>query len=587
MRGFSVERGHCADAEGFTTWRGRRIRIRPDVTASRAVAALAHQVGHVLLHGEIARLERSGSVPCTGVHQVEADSVAYLAIGYADAGAAQVDFPDVARWAGSDPRARPGQAVEDVTARVVAAAAVVIERMNAASGTPAQPAPGGVTDRRGLPDQRTGRLVSLDEVRMACEAAVVFFRDRVPRSWVPGYLARRGMDAAIQQQWQAGYAPAQWDALTRHLRAAGHSDVVIEAAGLASRSQHGGLIDVFRDRFMLPIRSEDGAVVAFIGRATDRAVGPGNPKYLNSPATVLYSKGDVLFGLFEARATLRAGARPVLIEGPVDAMAVTAAGGGRFAAAATLGTALTARHVAALDRAADLRVAGVMTGFDPDRAGVHASARAYHLLVPVTEQLAALDFPAGRDPANIFEVSGATGLGRILAEPRHSRPLADLVVDDRLADLTSWDGYDRLATIEGQYLALREAARLIAGMPPAHVGHQVARLAARLGVPERAVTEAVIDAVSSVPASAEAGQGRTSIPWPPDGDRATGGPGGRPFRAQARAGDREAGALPAIQPHVTRGRKDPRGAASIGGRGVPCVASPLRDCRPTAFIYPG
>jgi hypothetical protein len=171
--------------------------------------------------------------------------------------------------------------------------------------------------------------------------------------------------------------------------------------------------------------------------------------------------------------------------------------------------------------------------------------RAYRLLVPVTEQLAALDWPEDRDPARIFEVSGAAGLGRLLAEPGRNRPLADLVVDDRIADMaTSWDGYDRLATAEGHYLALRETARLIAAMPPAYVGRQVRRQAARLGVAERAVTEAVTDAVSSVPASAGAGQGRACTPLPTAGDKVAGRTGGRPFRAQVRADDREAGRYP-------------------------------------------
>jgi DNA primase len=291
QQGFTVERGHCADAEGFSTWRDRRIRIRPDATSARAVAALAHQLGHVLLHGEVARLERSGTVPCSGIRKIEADSVAWLVSAHLGMGEPWPGFPPVASWAGSDPRARPAATVDDVTARVLAAAAAVGEFLDSAdvAGAHAAVARGGGREQL---DQRTGMLVSVADVAQANEAAAGFFRQHVAASWVPDYLAGRGLSPAVQRQWGAGYASAAWDALTRHLRAAGYSDTVIEAAGLAYRSQTGTLIDFFGgplgNRVMLPIRSPDGTIIAFIGRAADRAVRSGSAtKYLNSPATVL------------------------------------------------------------------------------------------------------------------------------------------------------------------------------------------------------------------------------------------------------------------------------------------------------------
>ena len=180
----------------------------------------------------------------------------------------------------------------------------------------------------------------------------------MPGSWVPGYLASRGLSAAVQDPWLAGYAPAAWDALTSHLRAAGYSDMVIEASGLARRSRRGTLIDTFRDRAMLPIRSADGTIIAFIGRAAEHA-DPGVPKYLNSPSTALYNKSEVLFGLWEARDALASGARPVIVEGPLDAIAVTTAGHGRYVGVAPCGTNFTAHQAAALAQAADLRTSGV------------------------------------------------------------------------------------------------------------------------------------------------------------------------------------------------------------------------------------
>ena len=252
--------------------------------------------------------------------------------------------------------------------------------------------------------------------------AARFFRYRLPGSWVPGYLQARGFGPAIQDRWQAGYAPAGWNALTRHLRAMGWADEVIEQAGLARRSRRGNLFDVFRDRAMFPVTAPDGTIAGFIGRASDYA--PADvPKYLNSPRTCLYNKSALLFGLWEAREPLAAGATPVIVEGPLDAIAVTAAGQGRFAGVAPCGTALTARHLAALAGAADLRSAGVLVAFDSDPAGQRAAVRAYHLLCPLTEKTAAAGFQPGQDPARVHADRGPRALYETLAE--HTHPLAD------------------------------------------------------------------------------------------------------------------------------------------------------------------
>jgi len=111
-----------------------------------------------------------------------------------------------------------------------------------------------------------------------------FYVGHLKRSWVPGYLAARGLHPALAAQWHIGYAPAGWTALISHLRNLGHDDALIEAAGLARRSSRGTLIDHFRDRVMLAVRDEHGMVAGFIGRARPEA-GPAVPKYLNSPET--------------------------------------------------------------------------------------------------------------------------------------------------------------------------------------------------------------------------------------------------------------------------------------------------------------
>ena len=321
------------------------------------------------------------------------------------------------------------------------------------------------------------------------EIALRFFRNQLADSWVPHYLERRGFGPAIQQRWQAGYAPAEWDGLTRYLRSLGLPDPLIKAAGLARRSGRGTLIDTFRDRAMLPIRSADGTVAAFIGRAPEGA-GPGVPKYVNSPRTCLYDKGDVLFGLWEARQVIAAGARPVIVEGPFDAIAVTTACAGRYAGIAPCGTALTAEQVRTLSQVADIGSTGVLAAFDPDSAGRRAAIRAYHLLTPYCDEVTAVILPPGQDPAQVFSERGPGALAAIL---NRTHPLADLVTDTEVDRWSRWLGF-----AEGQINALRATAPVIAAMPPAHVARQVARLAHRLGLDYAIVTEAVTEALPQV-----------------------------------------------------------------------------------------
>lgn len=321
--------------------------------------------------------------------------------------------------------------------------------------------------------------------------ATRFYCDRLPGSWVPGYLRARGFHSEVQQRWHIGYAPAAWDALTRHLRTRGCPDVLIEAAGLARRTQSGRLRDLFRDRVMLPIRSPSGTVLGFIGRAVPGAP-PQVPKYLNSPRNCLYDKSATLFGLWEGRAALRQGGQPVIVEGPFDAIAVTTAGQAHHVGVAPCGIALTGQHADTLDRLADLTSAGTTVAFDPDPAGRRAAVRAYHLLSPLTEKLIVAALPDGQDPAQLLAERGPTALAQFLSTA--TQPLTDLVVDDDVRRWARW-----LDHPEGQIHALRSAAPLVAGMPAAQITRQVARLAHHLQLDYGLVTQAITDVLATVP----------------------------------------------------------------------------------------
>ena len=298
--GFTVERANCADAEGFTTWRNRRIRISPDAAPVQAVTALAHQLGHVLLHGQIARLEPSGTVPCTGIRKIEADSVAYLT-----ARASGIDTPrsrSRTSPAGPEPTRAP---IPPQPSRPIPPNPRRRRPHHRTawteSGVTARTAPRSRT-HCGYRDRRSNRRVTAEpktNSSVSTTAPRGSSAARCPAAGSPATWPSAASGPAVRSSWQAGYAPAGWDALTRHLRAAGYPDTLIEAAGLARRSRHGTLIDTFRDRAMLPIRVADGTIIAFIGRAR-RSRRPGVPKYLNSPATALYDKSEILFGLWEA-----------------------------------------------------------------------------------------------------------------------------------------------------------------------------------------------------------------------------------------------------------------------------------------------
>ena len=300
------------------------------------------------------------------------------------------------------------------------------------------------------------------------------------------HLQERRIPLPVLEQYGIGYAPPGWTTLTEHLRRLGYTDRELLAAGVASRTARGGLIDRFRDRVMFPVPERSGQVIAFIGR-TLAAVTDRNPKYLNSPETPLYRKSEVLYGLPQATAQLAAGARPVLVEGLWDAIAVNYAGAGRYVGVTGSGTALTREHVAAL-RAATTR--DPIAAFDADAGGRNATLRAFPLLREAGYWPRAATFPDGHDPASLLRDRGPVALNEVLYAAA-ARPLADLVVDERLDKFE-----DRLQFDETRLLAARSAAFVIADLPAEHVGRQVARIAGALDLDTAEVTAYVAEAVT-------------------------------------------------------------------------------------------
>jgi DNA primase len=353
----------------------------------------------------------------------------------------------------------------------------------------------------------SARLAAVPAERLlhAHELAVAFYVARL-RTGPDGQQARtilsaRGMDVATADRTRLGYAPRAWTRLVDQLRTAGLTDPELLASGLAMTTSRSTLVDRFRDRIIFPVTDQAGRTVALLGRAvndtaTDRH---GQPvaKYLNSPESSLYRKGELLYGLGSSRAALAGGARPVLVEGPMDVLAVGLAdergrtGGPGFVGIAPCGTALTAAQVGVLDRAAGgLAANGVVVAFDGDDAGRRAAVRAYDLLRQTGAWPHALDLPAGQDPAGVLQLHGPAGLHAALLSAA-GRPLADLVIDERIDRYT-----DQLRWPEGQLAAGRAAAKAVVTLPPEQIPRQVVRLVARLHLPAAEVTGMLVDALT-------------------------------------------------------------------------------------------
>jgi DNA primase len=540
--GFAVEREHGCPDDGATMWTARRIRVRPGLSGQAAAWALAHQLGHVLLHNVAGYPPGATTSGCAGVRRAEADSVAFIICARHGINPGHA-LSHPAAWAGTDPRAQPGAVILATGERITAAAAHVTRHLDRIlRGKDPGPAPTARQDAalsRGAADSQPEAEASRAEARNMQPAAAgqlpepsestrrvladagSFYVGQLAGRWAAAYLRARGISDAAAQDWGIGYAPASWTALTDHLRGLGHDDDAIQAAGLARRSSRGTLIDHFRDRIMLPIHDEHGALAGFIGRAHPDA-GPDAPKYLNSPETAAYRKGELLFGLRQARPCLAQGATPVIVEGPFDAIAVTIADPGRHAGLAPCGTALTSRQATLLCRAADLPRTGILVAFDPDAAGRKAAIRAHGIVLPFTGKLQSV-LLASKDPAEILQRDGPEALRAILRD--QIQPLSALVID---ASIETWGR--RLRDLDGPLLAMRSTATLIAGLLPlqmvddllrpvaspeltqiarglpADIAYQIMRTADRLGFEASDVLAEVVKAVSQAARSPKAGR---------------------------------------------------------------------------------
>ncbi|MEN7342763.1 MAG: DNA primase [Pseudomonadota bacterium] len=293
---------------------------------------------------------------------------------------------------------------------------------------------------------RDGRIDHLFEVME--RVATVYTKALKDHPPAIEYLQRRGIDGNTARDFRIGYAPDAWDTVLKAMPDSQNSVELLMAAGLIIERDSGGHYDRFRDRIMFPIRDARGRIVGFGGRVLDK----GEPKYLNSPETVLFHKGRELYGLYEVRQKLRDIPRLVVVEGYMDVVGL-ARYGVRFAVA-TLGTATTGDHIERLFRLTDQ----VVFSFDGDRAGRKAAWRALENALPKLTDGRELRFafmPDGQDPDSLVASQGVKAFEQCLDE---SLPLSDFVIGELTAQVEA-------DTAEGRAKVAAMAKPLLAKMP--------------------------------------------------------------------------------------------------------------------------
>ena len=320
-------------------------------------------------------------------------------------------------------------------------------------------------------EERTANDVARQQQTLALSevmsAAADWYRQQLkvaPRA--VEYLKGRGLTGEIAKRYALGYAPDGWQGLEAVFGSYANDEVakILLEGGLliqseqADHSQAARRYDRFRDRIMFPIRNPKGQTIGFGGRILDQ----GEPKYLNSPETPLFSKGNTLYGLFEARQAIRAQEYVLVCEGYMDVVALAQLGFPN--AVATLGTACTANHVRMLLRQTDR----IVFSFDGDSAGQRAAQRALEACLPLMsddKEIRFLFLPTEHDPDSYVRAYGAPAFEKAVKEA--------MSISSFFFKIASQD--HELTTPEGRAQTHHAAKPLLLSMPPIALRTQILR----------------------------------------------------------------------------------------------------------------
>jgi DNA primase len=319
-------------------------------------------------------------------------------------------------------------------------------------------------------EERTANDVARQQQAMALSevmsSAADWYRQQLKGSTrAVEYLKGRGLTGEIAKRYALGYAPDGWQGLEAVFGPYTNDEVaktLVEGGLVIQGEQSEGApakrYDRFRDRVMFPIRNPKGQTIGFGGRILDQ----GEPKYLNSPETPLFSKGNTLYGLFEARQAIRAQEYVLVCEGYMDVVALAQLGFPN--AVATLGTACTANHVRMLLRQTDK----VVFSFDGDSAGQRAAQRALEACLPLMsddKEIRFLFLPTEHDPDSYVRAYGAPAFEKVIKEA--------MSISSFFFKIVSED--HELTTPEGRAHTHHAAKPLLLSMPPIALRTQILR----------------------------------------------------------------------------------------------------------------
>ena len=357
----------------------------------------------------------------------------------------------------------------------------------------------------------SGPSVNRSRLVAANALAATFFQEQLNTSPDAAHgrdlLTKRGFDKSACETFGVGYAPDSWDALTKHLRAAGYTIEELELAGLSKMGERGP-IDKFRNRLTWPIRDISGDVVGFGARKLASDEEDQGPKYLNTSETPIYKKSQVLYGLDMAKKEIAKKRQVVIVEGYTDVMAAHLAG--ITTAVATCGTAFGAEHIRIIRRLLmddDAFRGEVIFTFDGDAAGQKAAMRAFSEDQKfVTQTFVAVE-PDGLDPCDLRQIKGDLALRDLIAK---RVPLFEFAIRTELK-------LHNLTTAEGRVNALNATAPLVAQIRDKSLRPEYSRLLAGwLGIEVEIVTSAVSQgARRSVPAAVQTDEDQVDQSWRP------------------------------------------------------------------------
>jgi DNA primase len=319
--------------------------------------------------------------------------------------------------------------------------------------------------------ERYDRLYALLERTAAYYVRVLWESDEAAEA--RSYLLGRGLSEGVLRQFRVGFSPPGWDRVVGASGRSGYTDTELLAAGLASRSRDGRLIDRFRGRIMFPLADVRGRVMGFGARAL--AAGD-QPKYLNSSDSEIFHKGRFVYGGDVARAVAARAGRTVLVEGYTDVLALHQAGVGE--AVAVMGTSLTDRQAAELRKLAPT----VVMCLDADTAGQEAMMRAAGILSGSGVEIRVAPLPPGADPAEVIARDGVEAVSSALSA---AVPLARFEVDHAL-------GSEDLSSAEGQDRVLAKAGPIVMSLPAGALREQlVQHLGSRLNLRSEVLEDAL------------------------------------------------------------------------------------------------